>query len=377
MINVFKVKIVTGSLFLIGVLALSGCASLNIGDSDEDFRDTEGGIAQKLEMPPNLISPARTNDRFHAIIADGKSEQVVNQVIPTYQATGLRIESNLSERWLEIDTLNSQQIWLGVNQFLASLGMEVKEARQDIGIIRTEFTPRKELVPLDSLGPITRILNSWRSEFAVGAYDRLIARVETDVEQEKTRVFFRHSAIFTSTDASDETILGNARIQPYNPVFEAEILYQAMIFFGATQLDALQQIAMTEYRMEVIDGTAFAGIKMRAGLNESWTYLQAMLQRANWHLDKTDVNNYQVWVNVPAQAREEATLVSRLAFWRDGNEKHLPKIVKFDLKSAEDDAGNLVVPTTTILTVSSLEGDTPLNESNREYIFDQLGFTAQ
>ncbi len=377
MLNPFKIMpLMLKGLLLSSLLALSGCASLNLDDaSDGNFRDTEREIAGKLAMPPNLISPAQLQDRFYTAISG--TEQIVVEHIPTYQAQGLQIKSNLTERWLEMDTVNSQEVWLGVQKFLTSFGMQVKEARKDIGIITTEFTPRKELVPLDSMGPITRLLNAWRAEFATGAYDRLTARVETNIAQGVTRVYFYHYVIFTATDADGDTVLGNARIKPFNPLFEAEALYQAMIFFGAGQADALQQIKITEYRMEMVEGTAFAGVKLRANLNESWTYLKSMLFRANWLLEKADINNYQAWVKVPEQARQEPTIASRLAFWRDEDERNVPERIKFRLELLEDDSGNPVVPVTTVLTVSSLEGDIPLNEKNREYIFNKLGFIAR
>jgi len=366
--------LVVKPILLITLLGLSGCASLN--SSEKDFRDTEATMAKDLAMPPRLISPAQVNHDFYTAIASTEG-QVKTTQIPSYQAQGLQVKSNLSERWLEIESVNSQEVWLGVQNFLASLGMSVKEARKDIGIIKTEFTPRKELVPLGNIGALTKLFNVWRDEHAVGAYDRLIARVETDLDDNKVRVYFHHYVIFADTDKDGNRILGNARIRPYDPMFEAKTLYQAMIFFGATQANALQQIEMAEYRMEMVEGTAFAGIKMRAGLNESWSYLQSMLHRADWRLDKVVIQNYQAWVKVPDDARTEIGLLSKLAFWRVEDERNIPEIVRFTVKVAKDDSGNPLVPTVTILTVSSLDGEAPLDEKNREYIFNQLGFTAQ
>lgn len=372
------------SILSLSILALNGCSSLNTEDASSmngDYRETNGTLSKNLEIPPNLISPVVGADAFYTVLGTVEAEKTNS--IPSYQAKGLRIQSNLTERWLEMDTEDSQRVWTGVQTYLKSLGMPIEEARKDIGVIKTEFVPRKEIVPLDDQGPLTKLLNSWRTEFADGAYDRLIARVETDDAAGKTRVYFHHYMLYTAPvgefergteDAED--IIGKLSIKPYNPLFEAEALYQAMIFFGADQANAVQQIQITENRMEMVEGTAFDGVKLKANLEESWGYLKAMVYRADWTIDKVDPDNYQAWLKVPDEMREEKGFFSKMAFWRDDDAKVVPEVVRFDLKAVENEVGDPVKPAMSVLTVRSLEDDEPLNEKQREYLFELLGFTG-
>ncbi|BBP43436.1 outer membrane protein assembly factor BamC [Thiosulfativibrio zosterae] len=363
------------SCVLSALLALSGCESLNSKDasgSEGDYRSTESSLSQSLEMPPNLIAPNFQKDEFYKIIDSASTEET--NLIPSYQAKGLAVKSNLGERWLEMDTVDGDKVWTGLEAFLNSMGFSIKSARKDIGVIETNFTPRKELVPLDDQGPLTKLLNSWRSEFAEGAYDRLIARVEMDAQTQKTRVYFYHANIFSGVDADGDTTLGNSKIRPSNPFFEAEALYQAMIFFGAVQADALQQIEMTENRMELTQGTAFDGLKLKAGLEESWTYFKAMTYRVNWSIEKMDADNHQAWLKLPDEIRKDTSLTSKLAFWRDKDSMVLPEIIKFSLTPIEDaKTGQPIDPPMSLLQARSLDEEVPLDEAARKLVFERLG----
>lgn len=365
------------SIIIISLATLSGCESLNTKDSSGgvgDYRATETALSQSLEMPPNLIAPSQQKDEFYRIVDGNYSGVTEANIIPSYQAKGLSIESNLGERWLEMDTVDADKVWQGLGVFVKSMGFNVKSARRDIGVIETNFAPRKELVPLDNQGPLTKLLNSWRSEFAVGAFDRLIVRVEMDIVLNKTRVYFYHSTLFSTVDAEGDTTLGNAKIRPSNPYFEAEALYQAMIFFGAVQADALQQIEMTENRIELTQGRmAFDGLKLKATLEESWTYFKAMLYRMNWSIDKMDADNYQAWVKLPEAVRKDSSLVSKLAFWRDSDSFVLPEIVKFSLTASDEKLAKLEGSKLSVLQVRALEEEVPLDEAQRKRIFEQLG----
>lgn len=344
-------------------------------DANTDYRDTEKSLSVTLETPPNLLMPSGDKDAFNdALSASEKSvAEQVYEYIPTYRADHLQVKSNLSERWLEIDGMSSEKVWEGLQAFFVSLGMPVKEARKDIGVIRTQFTPRKELVPLDAQGPLTRMLNSWRPELAEGLYDRLIARVESDRVENVTRVYFHHFMVADVTqaegDADAVAVSSGWKIKPYNPVMEAEALYQAMVFFGASQAEAIKELEMTEHRMELAEGTAFDGVKVKASVDETWGYLKAMLYRAGWHIERLDNAAKALWVQVPEEARKEQSLGSKLAFWRsEDTSKYLPKVVKFSVESLEKES----VETTWLRVQSGGQGQ-PLDAEKKQYIFQSLG----
>lgn len=361
---------------LAGSLAgLSGCSTVSslLGSDEPDYRQNQTELAKNLEMPPNLFHPSKKQEQMEIVFQQAGSEVKQNDYIPTYKAQGVSIQSNLSERWLEVDTVNSEHVWESIKRFLNTLGMEVEEERKDIGVIKSKFTQRTTLVPLDDIGFLTKLLNSWRPEVAEGVYDRLVARIETDMNSQKTRVYFHHHMLF-SPDSNAET--GGAeqwRIKPYNPLFEAEALYQAMIFFGSSSDVALAQLKVTGKMTEEFNGQQeLAGLVLHANMEQSWSYLQAMIYRADWQVDASDKVKRQLTVKVPDAARKDDSFLGSLAFWKDDADKmQLPKLVVLQLE-ADDKAADK-----TYLTAKALEDDVPLNEEKRKYLFERLGLLGQ
>ncbi|MDG6773221.1 outer membrane protein assembly factor BamC [Thiomicrorhabdus sp. ZW0627] len=361
-------------LLMFSLAGLSGCSTLSSwGSSDEsDYRETNTRLAKDLEVPPNLFNPSKRQDPMEVVLQKATTEKQ-NDYIPTYKASGVAINSNLSERWLEVDTINSEHVWDSVKRFLSTMGMKIKEERKDIGIIKTEFTKRTELVPLDDVSPLTRLLNSWRPELAEGVYDRFVARVETDKEAGKTRVYFHHHMVYSPDTNSEMGGEDRWRIKPYNPMMEAEALYRAMIFFGSTSDVALAQLKVTGKMSEEFNGEQeLEGLVLHANLSQSWGYLQAMVYRADWQVDHSRQETHQMWVKVPESARKDEGFLSKLAFWKDDSEKmQLPEIVMLQLEADEKNSE------VSILKAKALESDTPLNEEKRKYLFERLGLMGQ
>lgn len=367
-------------------LILSGCsssASKNAKDTidydaETDYRDTEDKLNQKLEMPPDLFAMSDKSDGFDQAVKDPKGAKDAYQYIPTYHADKVAVESNLSERWLQVKGMSSEEVWKGIQDFLVSLGFEVVETRKDIGFIRTKFMPRKVLVPLDDQGPLTKLLNSWRPELAEGVYDRLIARIQYHPDSGDTSVYFYHAMVVDPSQAeSDQLVsdIGNDgwRIKPYNPLIEAEALYQAMIFFGASQTQAFDQVKSSVEMMETVtDDQEVAGMRYATTPNVVWDYLVSMIYRANWSMEDMNPQVFEATVQIPEKMREDDSLGSKLAFWSDSKDKTLPKRVRFAL-TAEDKDGK----TSTVLAIKSMEGQRPLTGKQRERILKALGLLSE
>lgn len=360
-------------VFTVSVLGLGGCSTFSTGSDEPDYRESNTKLAKNLEMPPNLFHPSKKQEQMEVVYQEFQAPAEQRDAIPTYKVSGVSVQSNLSERWLELDTTNSDHIWQSLQRFLGTLGMEVKQARKDIGIIKTDFAKRTELVPLDDVGPLTRLFNSWRPELAEGIYDRLVARVETDEETGKTRVYFHHHMVFSPDTNAEITGEERWRIKPYNPLFEAEALYQAMIFFGSTSEVALAQLKVTGKMTEEFNGQQeLESLVLYANMDRSWGYLQAMVYRADWQVDKSNPSLHKMWVKVPEKARKDGSFLSSLAFWRDDSDKmQLPEVVQLQLESDEKDANK------TYLTAKAPEGETPLNEEKRKYLFESLGLLGK
>jgi len=357
------------------LVGLSGCSSLSsfMGDDQTDYRTNETQLSKNLEMPPNLFHPSTKQSQMEVVFQNQPLTVAQKKTIPTYQVDGVSIQSNLSERWLELDTVNSDQVWEGVKRFLASMGMSVEEERKDIGVIKTAYTKRTALVPLDELGPLTKLLNSWRPELAEGVFDRFVARIETDSETNKTRVYFNHHMLY-SADTNVE-LSGEARwlVKPYNPMMEAEALYQSMIFFGSSSELALAQLKVTGKMSELFEGEQYlTGLVLHANLDKSWGYLQAMVYRADWQVEEVQTNSNQMVVNIPESAQGESSILSKLAFWSSQKETvKLPQTVVLKLSVDDNDSSR------SLLTAKAKESETPLNEAQTKALFEKLGLLGQ
>lgn len=372
-------------------LLMTGCSSTPSGqqnadsvldyDADTSYRDTDKSLSKDLAVPPNLFKPSKQQDDFDIAISNTAALEEEYRYVPTYRAENLEVKSNLSERWLEIKGMSSEKVWQGVQSFLVSLGMPIQEARKDTGFIRTEFVPRKELVPLDDQGPLTKILNSWRPELADGIYDRLIAQVEYDAKQKVTRVYFHHYMVSDPSvaDSEDAAVVVDSgwKVKPYNPLIEAEALYQSMIFFGASQGESLKAIQMTESQINADQEDFSNGLKVNASPAETWSYLKAMLYRAGWFYEHVKPATKEVWVLVPEAARKENSLGSKLAFWRsdDEVEKYIPKRIKFTVEALSEQTTER--SNGSLLKVETAETSEPLTSEKRRYIFESLGLLAK
>lgn len=340
-----------------------------------NYRDSETELVQTLEMPPNLFNPAKAKsqlaDALVQLEQDKKSEQSSRDYIPTFQADGLSIQSNLSERWLEIDSVESEQVWQNMKRFLQNFGFDIAEERKDIGVLKTKYLKRTELVPLDDVGMLTKLLNSWRPELAEGIFDKFVVRVETDVNASVTRVYFSHHMLYSPE--VNAVVEGSERwkIKPYRPEMEAQALYQAMVFLGSSGDKALAQLKVTEQMVELVEGEEFGYLVLRASLEKGWSYLQAMIYRADWQVVQTDSAHYSLWVEVPDAIKQEKSLLSSLAFWRKSEQQDLPDVVKLQLRISDEDAEK------TLLTVHAPDDATPLNGAQRRYIFENLGLLAK
>lgn len=354
------------------LMSLGGCSTLtNMFGTDGSYREDEAKLVKQLEMPPNLFNPAKPQTQMALALQKAEQNALAEtdqyDYIPNFKADGVQLKHNLSERWLEVEAQNSEQVWSSLKRFFLSMGYELETERKDIGVMHTNYQARQASVPLEDIGTLTRLLNSWRPEVADGIYDKFVARIETDSNAGLVKVYLNHSEMY-SPDANEARDIDRQwRLRPYQPVIEAAMLYKTMVFFGSSSEKALAQLKVTEKMVEVVEGEELEGLAFRTSRSQAWTYLQAMVYRAGWSIDNVKATNYELWLQVPNSVREEDSFLSNLAFWRDRGAKNLPARVKLQLNTNEEDAEKV------ILTAQGTADTAPLNESQRRYLFESLG----
>jgi outer membrane protein assembly factor BamC len=361
----------SATLLLSLSIALSGCSTISesLGAmSGESKKDRE--LAANLEIPKNLFNPVRNESGLSEALKQVQQQYELEKKaeIPQFQASGLAIKHNLSERWLEVSNSNSENVWVGLKRFFRSAGFTIEQERQDIGILKTGFTSRNEILPKSEMGTLTSLFNSWRPEVVEGVLDKYTARIET-LPSGVVRVFINHTMMvdMDSTFVSEGDSETSWRLRPYSPVMEAEALYQAMVFFGSSSEQAIAQLKVTEKRAEVVDGDEFKSLLFGVDVDQSWAYTQAMIFRAGWDVSKVDVARKSIWVKVPSELQEEESLASALIFWKKDDQVSLPSDVKLVIEQVEKGS---------VLTPYASDDGQPLTAKQRKFIFESLGFLA-
>lgn len=351
-------------LAMFGVLAisLSGCSGLaKWYNGDNDYRVKEAQLAKELEMPPAFVRRGAAPTALTQTIAQPNLDEVSS--IPTYQVDGLRVQSNLIERWLELDNLTSVEAWQGLHAFLATQGFSVDEARLDIGLIKTNYVARKELAPVaQELSALSRMFNRWRPELASGIYDRFTFQLVEDKTHGQVKIFVRHHMMLA--DSSGD--ITQWTLRPYDPMVESIALYQALVFFGASQSQAIDQLQTAAYYQEIVEGEELAGLVLSASLSQSWDYLQTMIYRADWQVKAQNADVYEIWLATPKNVEAEQGFFTRLFSGRK-----LPDTVKLKLARYEDRGD------ASLLTLAVEEGRPPLTAEQRRQVLTGLGLLTE
>ena len=350
------------ALLIAATLGTTGCSNFSkafgYGDSvaqTDNYRVTQDALINPLELPPGFQNPSRNMDATNRQLMGQINDKLKND-IPSLRVAGMGVQSNLSERWLHIEKADANDIWDRLQKFLITQGFGIEEARKDIGLIKTQFLARKDVVPKAEMGFLTRVLNAWRAETAQGALDRLTLRVNTDGKG-GLDVFFRHNMLIEA----DTTGVGNWRSRPYHPEFEAEMLYQALIYLGANKDQAQTQVASSVKTLESSINGEFYGLTLEAGMEESWQHILSRADRANFSIQTQDRVNGVMTIKMPQQAKAEKGFFANLF---SGDDKTLPSSITLKLTPAASGKTD-VVPTAI--------DEQALTAEQRKQLFQQLG----
>lgn len=353
--NGFKIIVFAG--FSIG---LAGCSGLTKWvNGDDDYRIKQAELSQKLELPPNFVLRPVADPLLNIDFSD-RADVEIGQ-LPSVTLEGVRAESNLYQRWLVLEDVNPQQAWISIEQFLASQGFEVDEKRPDLGLLTTKYKARTDIAPVEQeLGRISQLLNSWRPEVVKGLYDRFSVQLVS--QQNQVEVYFYHHMM--SADSSSDATRWTMR--PYEPMMETLALYRAMLFFGAQQNLALNQIETTAFYQEIYEGEEFGGLILDAPQSLAWDYLQTMQYRANWQVVSSNSTQYEIWLKTPEISNESQGFFQRLL-----GRTSQPGLVKLKLNTTKEDAQK------TALTLSAEAESRPMTAEQRRHIFQALGLIKE
>lgn len=321
---------VTGVLLTV---ALAGCGGTIFENKTVDYK-TRGAQQSTLEVPPDLTAPAR-DERFSVPSRNGKAgaatyssytagrEAAKNtgDVLVEPDKNKFRIERAGNQRWLVAEG-TPQSVWQKLRGFWQDSGFVLRIDSPDIGVMETEWAENRAKIPQDGL---RNLLGKFaESIYSTPERDKFRTRVEQSTEPGKVEIYISHRGMYEiyTKERSDNTVW---QPRATDPDLEAEMLRRVMVRLGATeelatQLSADKTVAPEKARLA---GGAEGVLQLTVldNLDRAWRQVGLTLDRVGLVVEDRDRAKGLYFVryvatDLPEDAKEKESWLSKLAFWR-------------------------------------------------------------
>jgi outer membrane protein assembly factor BamC len=286
----------------VSALVMAGCSAPQaITDlSRIEYRTASQG--QRLEIPPDLVSP-KADDRFavpqraggaslnefnRERSGQGPMSAVKGAVLP--QVTGARIERDLDRRWLVIDQPPAR-VWPVIREFWTASGFALVKDSAETGVLETDWNETRPAVPDSWLR--AQLARSIGSIYTSGTRDKFLVRLEP-APSGGTEVYLSHrrlEEVLTGTQ-KDSTFWTQ---QPADPQLEAEFLRRMMLRFvpEAVANAAVSSAATTASvapvaRVSRVEQQGQPMVKLADGFDRSWRQVGLVLDRSGFTVEDRD-----------------------------------------------------------------------------------------
>ena len=327
---------ITGSLLAI---ALAGCGGSLFGNNKDVDYKTDGASKQSpLEVPPDLTGPAK-NDRFSvpgrankgsATFSSYTAEKQVAKTTGEALDTGVdkgkfRIERAGNERWLVV-TGTPQSVWQQLRGFWQDMGFVLRIDSPDVGVMETEWAENRAKIPQ---GGLRNLLGKVAENlYSTPERDKFRTRVEESKEPGKVEIYISHRGMYEiyTDERSNQT-----KWQPRatDPDLEAEMLRRVMVRLGATEEMSKQVIGdkspQAEHARLAAGPDGALQLTVLEQQDRAWRQIGLTLDRVGLVVEDRDRAKGIYFVryvvtDLPEDAKEKESMLSKLAFWRSKKE---------------------------------------------------------
>ncbi len=289
-------------------LALAACG----GNKNEKIDYKSPGIdlrgkGNALEVPPDLVTPARDNryavpdspDAGSATYstytasrqpAAATSASVAPVATAPAGASKFRIEREGNTRWIST-TLPASVVWPQLQDFWKNLGFVLVKDDQAVGIMETDWVENRAKIAGD---PVQRVLSTvLGSMVSNGERDRYRTRIEPSASKPgmlEIYVSHRGAAEISKRD-TDGTYW---ELRPSNPELEAEMLQRILVRLGQDGDTAKQMVADSKAtpqpeRAAIVTGTdGVPQLQVKDGLERAWRQVGLALDRVGVVVEDRD-----------------------------------------------------------------------------------------
>ena len=286
---------------LLLVVALVGCSSIIPESKKVEYKTA--GKAPSLEVPPDLVAPAR-DDRFAVPDIGGKGGATFSayqaerspegraargsDVLPNVDKT--RIERSGNQRWLVVAG-TPDKVWGTVKEFWQENGLLVKVEMPEAGVMETDWAENRAKLPLDFIrNTLGKVLDSL---YSTGERDKFQTRLEPGAEEGTTEIYISHRGMVETLVGKSTDYQTKWEPRPADPELEAEFLRRLMIRFGSAEKRATAALAAAQERqverakiVRAADGTN--QLEMQERFDRAWRRVGLALDRVGFTVEDRD-----------------------------------------------------------------------------------------
>jgi outer membrane protein assembly factor BamC len=349
------------SLSLLLTLVACGNVEELVPDRRPDYRTSQ--IGNPLEVPPDLTTSTIDDSLVvpdlgasgDASLSDYTRERQggAPAEVVAREPEGMRIERSDDRRWLVVER-PPEAIWPRIKEFWLSNGFPLSREDPRVGVIETDWLENRADIPD---GPVRAVLSRFL-DFAYSAPTRDKFRVRLERTSDGTEIFLTHFGVeeMVRTPSGRATTSQSAfttwQSRPRDPELEAEMLSRLMVYLGASEQRARQELAETgeapDSRTQtrvVEDSQGRQALLVDRPYDEAWRLVGLALDSERFVVE--DQNRaeglYLVEYRSTTEGQRSSGLLSTLAFWRDEDLQNVEPGERFKVRLAGQGPQTLVV----------------------------------
>jgi outer membrane protein assembly factor BamC len=320
------------ALVLVVALALTaGCTRTIVPTKKIDYKSATQ--AAPLELPPDLAAPS-TSDRYNLPEAPGRTTATysdytqgkparaqVQGVLPALD--GARVARSGTQRWLVVSA-SPEAVWPVLREFWQEQGFIIAMDDPQLGIMETDWAENRAKIPQSMVRSVVgKVLDQ---AYSSPELDRFKTRIERAGQPDTTEIYVSHRGAYEMYVAdANMRQTGRTVWQPRqsDPNLEAEMLSRLMVRFGTPEPAAVAAVkqAKIEPRATLTKGEDGQPVlALKDDFDRAWRRVGLSLDRLGFSVQDRNREEglyFVRYLSPQAPTKEEAGMLSKLAFWRD------------------------------------------------------------
>jgi len=304
------------SFFLNGCISIDEVKQKTRNSNDISINYYSDKSVNSLEIPPDLTRPSYEKSFRLEDLGSKSTVNLVNlsdNIIEDNQMPVLKIPTEISvkksgdRRWLVVSK-SSDTVWNLARQFIKEQGLRIKEQNKLTGIIETDYSENKAVLPDESLNVIRAMFQkALQARYSLPTIDKFRFRIEP-LGNDKTQVFLSMSSMReVVTDSGKDHQNTIWQDTDKDRIIETEMLYRLMVFLGGEKAKAREKIieAIDESKVVVNILKGIKGYtKLRFNLNsqDTWDNVSWALDELNVEIEDKDYKEKSFYIRVARTA---------------------------------------------------------------------------